>query len=90
MKKRCNMSFQGGGADGRPTLRGKEKRLKKLGMTLSEVLIAVVIIGCLVILLIPMCKKLQPDKNEALHKKATFIVNKVVNELATDESLYAK
>lgn len=36
-----------------------------------------------------MCKKLQPDKNEALHKKATFIVNKVVNELATDESLYA-
>ena len=89
MKKRCNMEFQGGGADGRPTLRGKEKGLKKLGMTLSEVLIAVVIIGCLVILLIPMCKKLQPDKNEALHKKATFIVNKVVNELATDESLYA-
>lgn len=41
MKKRCNMSFQGGGADGRPTLRGKEKGLKKLGMTLSEVLIAV-------------------------------------------------
>ena len=69
---------------------GESKHEKlRFAMTLSEVLIAVVIIGCLVILLIPMCKKLQPDKNEALHKKATFIVNKVVNELATDESLYA-
>lgn len=61
---------------------------KVFGFSLPEVLIAVGILGILMAVLIPTLKGAKPDQNEILHKKATFIVNRVINEIATDEFLY--
>ena len=58
--------------------------------TMSEVLITLGVLGALAILLVPILKKAQPDEIDALHKKATFVVERVVHELASDEFLYPK
>ena len=58
------------------------------GFTMMEILISCVVIGVLAVLLIPTLQSAKPDKNEALHKKSTFIVERVVNELSSDSYLY--
>ena len=58
------------------------------GFSLGDALIAMAVIGALALILLPSYKAVNPDKSEALHKKATFIVERVVNELVTDEYLY--
>ena len=55
---------------------------------MMEILISCVIIGVLAVILIPTLQSAKPDKNEALHKKSTFIVERVINELSGDNNLY--
>lgn len=58
--------------------------------TFGEVLITIAVMGALFILLVPIIKGAKPDENQAMHRKATFVVNRIVNELGTDEYLYPK
>lgn len=63
-----------------------DKRPK--GLTMGEFLIGLGIIAVLALILIPIFRSVNPDKNEALGKKANYIVNRIINELITDEYLY--
>lgn len=76
---------RGGGARNSPFIRLKQEFR---AFSLPEVLITVVIIAILAAVTIPTLNKSKPDENELMHKKATFIVERVVNELVTDEFLY--
>ena len=58
------------------------------GFSMMEILISCVIIGVLAVILIPTMQSAKPDKNEALHKKSTFVVERVINELSSDTQLY--
>lgn len=63
-----------------------DKRPK--GLTMGEFVIGLGIIAVLALILIPIYRTVQPNKNEALGKKANYIVNRIINELITDEYLY--
>lgn len=63
-----------------------DKRPK--GLTMGEFLIGLGIIAVLALILIPIFRSVNPDKNEALGKKANYIVNRIINELSTDTYLY--
>ena len=58
------------------------------GFTMMEILISLGIIGAMLLILIPAIQSAKPDENEALHKKATFVVELVINELSSDDYLY--
>ena len=98
MKHSHSTDFQGGGRPHNQLLNGlktelcglkyKNKRRGIKGFSLGDALIAMAVIGALALILLPSYKAVNPDKSEALHKKATFIVERVVNELVTDEYLY--
>ena len=64
------------------------KRLMPNGFSLGDMLIALGVIGALAVILIPIYKTANPDKLESMHKKATFIVERITNELSSDEYLY--
>lgn len=63
-----------------------DKRPK--GLTMGEFVIGLGIIAVLALILIPIFRSVNPDKNEALGKKANYIVNRIINELSTDTYLY--
>ena len=58
------------------------------GFSMMEILISCVIIGVLALILLPILQSAKPDKNEALHKKSTFVVERIINELSSDNTLY--
>ena len=58
------------------------------GFSMMEILISCVIIGVLALILFPILQSAKPDKNEALHKKSTFVVERIINELSSDNTLY--
>ncbi len=62
---------------------------KQQALTIGEFLIALGVIAALAVILVPIYKAVKPDKNDALAKKANYIVNRIVNELSTDEYLYS-
>lgn len=68
----------------------KYLRLNKrsTALTMGEFVIGLGIIAVLALILIPIYRTVQPNKNEALGKKANYIVNRIINELITDEYLY--
>ncbi len=47
----------------------------KKAFTLSEVLIALVVIGVVIAITIPILNKSRPDKDHAIYRKATFSIN---------------
>ena len=102
MKHRQDKEFRGGGHPYNKLLSRIEwsqivencecalKRLLPLpsAVTLGEILISMAIIGALVLILMPILQSVKPDENEAMHKKTTFVVERVVNELSSDDYLY--
>ena len=102
MKHRQDKDFRGGGHPYNKLLSRIEwsqivencecslKRLLPLpsAVTLGEILISMAIIGALVLILMPILRSVKPDENEAMHKKTTFVVERVVNELSSDDYLY--
>ena len=64
-------------------------RTRKVGaFSLGELLIAIAVIGVLVIILMPILRNVKPDENEAMHKKSTYVVERIINELSSDDYLY--
>ena len=65
-----------------------DKKTFLSGFTMAEFVISLLVIGALAMILIPICKSAKPNELDALHKKATYMVDRIVNELSTDENLY--
>lgn len=68
----------------------KYLRLNKrsTALTIGEFVIGLGIIAVLALILLPIFRSVNPDKNDALGKKANYIVNRIINELSTDTYLY--
>ena len=103
MKHRQDKALRGGGHPRNKLLKEKsgiidrfqwalsrqtERNEQISGFSMMEILISCVIIGVLAVILIPTLQSAKPDKNEALHKKSTFVVERVINELSSDPQLY--
>jgi len=63
--------------------------MKKLsGFTLTELMIALAVLGILFALVTPILADRQPNKNKMLVKKAYYATSDIINELVNDISLY--
>ncbi len=62
--------------------------MTKKGFTLEEIAIALAMIGVLSVLMLNAIRKVTPDNNKILFKKAYSIVERTVAELVNDETLY--
>ena len=61
---------------------------KTKGFTLSEVLIALLVLGIIVASSVPVILKLAPNKNVAMMQKAYYMTTDVVNSLINDSYYY--
>ena len=65
------------------------KKIQKiLAFTMAEMLIVIVLIGFLGVIVLNSLSKAQPDKNKVLFKKTYSVIEKTVQELVNDETLY--
>lgn len=62
--------------------------MKFKGFTLSEVLIAMLVLGIIVSASVPVILKLAPNKNVAMIKKAYYTTETIVNGLINDQYYY--
>ena len=62
---------------------------KYLGFTLAELMIAMLVLGILLAVTMPLMAKRQVNKNKIFIKKAYYAATEVISELINDESLYA-
>ena len=62
--------------------------IKFKGFTLSEVLIALLVLGIIVSASVPVIMKLAPNKNVAMIKKAYYTTETIVNSLINDQYYY--
>lgn len=63
-------------------------KLFKKGFTLSELLIALAVVGVLLAILIPIIMNIMPDQNGLMAKRAYYTVQTVVSDLLNDDSCY--
>jgi len=61
---------------------------KKLGYTLTEVLISILVIGVIVAVSVPMLRNAIPNKNISMIKKAYYVVDNIVKDLMNDTYYY--
>ena len=58
------------------------------GFTLTELMVALAVIGILVAVVTPAIIKNKPNKNKMMVKKSFYTIEQVVNSIINDESLY--
>jgi prepilin-type N-terminal cleavage/methylation domain-containing protein len=58
------------------------------GFTLTELMVALTVIGILVAVVTPAIMKTRPNKNKMMVKKSFYTVEQIVNSLINDEQLY--
>ena len=58
------------------------------GFTLTELMVALAVIGILVAVVTPAIVKNRPNKNKMMVKKSFYTVEQVVNSMVNNESLY--
>jgi prepilin-type N-terminal cleavage/methylation domain-containing protein len=75
-----------------PNLRGAKKKglfMKRFsGFTLTELMVALAVIGVLVAIVTPAVVKTRPNKNKMMVKKTYYTTEQIVNSLINDEVLY--
>jgi len=62
--------------------------MNKQGFTLSEMMVAMAVLGILLAIVIPTIVNTRPDEHKMLTKKAYYVTEQVVNSLINDELLY--
>lgn len=60
----------------------------KKGFTLTELMVALAVIGILVAVVTPAIMKTRPNKNKMMVKKTFYATEQIVNSLINDEILY--
>ncbi len=65
-----------------------ERIFMKKGFTLTELMIALAVIGILVAVVTPAIVRTRPNKNKMMVKKTFYVAEQIVNSLINDESLY--
>lgn len=63
---------------------------KYLAFTMAEVLVTLLVLGILALILVTVLRGAQPDDIDAMHKKATAIIQRITNELSSDNYLYPR
>lgn len=58
------------------------------GFTLSELMIALAVVGILVAVVTPAIMKNRPNKNKMMIKKSYYLTEKIVSNMVNDEMLY--
>ena len=58
------------------------------GFTLSELMVALAVIGIIVAIVTPAIMKTRPNKNKMMVKKSFYTVEQIVSTLVNDESVY--
>ena len=58
------------------------------GFTLTELMVALAVIGILVAVVTPAIMKNRPNKNKMMVKKSFYTVEQIVNAMINDEALY--
>ena len=58
------------------------------GFTLTELMVALAVIGILVAVVTPAIMKTRPNKNKMMVKKSFYITEQIVSSLINDERLY--
>lgn len=66
------------------------RKSDKKGFTLTEMLIAIGIIGVIAAITIPILLKNIPSQKESTKKKADYLVEQIVNQLYDDDIMYPK
>lgn len=61
---------------------------KKKGFTLSEVMIAMTVLGVIAAILVPVVMKAMPQNNKVLFRKAYSTIEKSVSSMISDETNY--
>ncbi len=61
---------------------------RSFGFSLSEILIAIAILGVICAMTFPTLKSAIPSKYEALHKKCDYVLENTVSEVVNNESYY--
>ena len=62
--------------------------MKLKAFTLTELLIALAVIGILIAILLPVIFKLIPDQNALMAKRAYYAIQTIVGDLINDEACY--
>lgn len=62
--------------------------MKKNGFTLAEMLIVVALIGVLALLILPIIRKVMPNKEKVMFQKAYSTFSRAVSESVNDEDVY--
>ena len=62
--------------------------IKRKGFTLTELMIALAVLGVLSAIVLPMLNGNTPSRNRMMMKKAYYTIEDVVRDLINDESLY--
>ena len=61
---------------------------KKNGYTLAEVLVVMTLLGILAAILLPAVAKIRPDRDKMMFKKAYYVAERVIYEIANDDDMY--
>lgn len=61
----------------------------KLGFTLSEMLIAMTILGILGVVLSPILSKMMPNQNKVMIKRSYYVITNTVQAMLDDDTLYS-
>lgn len=62
--------------------------MKNRAFTLTELLIALAVIGALIAILLPVISNLMPDQNALMAKRAYYTVQTITSDLLNDEACY--
>ena len=63
-------------------------KLNKKGFTLTELLIALAVIGVLIAILMPVIMNIMPNQKVMMAKRANYTIESVVSNLLNDSACY--
>lgn len=62
----------------------------KNGYTLTEILIAIAVIGAIALIIIPTLQKFMPNKENEMHKKMSYLVEQIAAQMYDNETFYPR
>lgn len=63
--------------------------MKKFAFTVSELLIALAVLGILSVVMTPIISKIVPDQNKVMVKRSYYVLTNTIQKMLDDETLYS-